>query len=86
MVKNDLAIAADAMTQADRSELFGRLVDAVEDWLEAKGFKPGDFPNGERDEGDEAIICGCDYDDLADRFSEAIGISRYCDELEANPR
>lgn len=36
------------MTQAERSELWGRLIDVVEDWLEEKGFSPKDFPYGSR--------------------------------------
>ena len=36
------------MTQAERSELWGRLIDVVEDWLEEKGFSPKDFPNDDR--------------------------------------
>lgn len=67
------------MTQSDRMELWGRLIDVVEDWLAEKGITEEDIPNEER-EGveDAAIIFGDDYDYLADRFSEVIGISRDC--------
>lgn len=66
------------LTQADRCELFGQLIDVVEDWLEEKGITPEMIPNDEREEGDDsaAIIYGADYDDLADRFSNVLGISR----------
>lgn len=70
----------DNMRQDERAELYGRLVDAVEDFLEEKGFTPKDFPNDDREGGeDEAIIFGEDFDNLADRFAEVIGIPRYCD-------
>lgn len=70
------------MPQDDRAELFGGLVDVVEDWLEEKGFSPKDFPNGDREgDPDEAIIYGEDYDRLADGFAIAIGISRDCPEI-----
>ncbi len=53
------------------------MIDVVEDWLAEKGITEEDIPNAER-EGveDAAIIFGDDYDYLADRFSEVIGISR----------
>lgn len=67
------------MSQSDRMELWGRLIDVVEDWLVEKGITEKDIPNEER-EGveDAALIFGDDYDYLADRFSEVIGISRDC--------
>lgn len=62
-----------AMPQSERAELFGRLIDAVEDWLEEKGITA----NEEREDvEDAAIIYGSDYDDLADRFAAVVGISR----------
>lgn len=65
------------LSQADRCELFGCLIDAVEDFLEEKGITPADITNDEREGADgEAIIYGSDYDDLADRFSEVLGIER----------
>lgn len=66
----------DNMTQADRCELFGLLIDVVEDFLEEKGITPEDIPNIERDSDNDAIIYGSDYDDLATRFSEVLGIER----------
>ena len=66
----------DNMTQADRCELFGLLIDVVEDFLEEKGIIPEDIPNDERDSDNDAIIYGSDYDDLANRFSEVLGIER----------
>ena len=66
------------MSQADRCELFGQLIDVVEDWLENKGITPADIPNNERPDGDDcaAIIYGSDYDKLADQFSVVLGIDR----------
>jgi len=66
------------MSQADKCELFGQLIDAVEDWLESKGITPEDIPNEDRPENDEcaAIIYGSDYDELADAFSNILGIDR----------
>lgn len=69
------------MTQADRNELFGLLIDAVEDFLEEKGITPSDIPNEEREGKDgEAIIYGSDYDNLADRFSAILEIGRDVEE------
>lgn len=81
------------MSQTDRCELFGSLIDVVEDWLESKGIIPADIPNGDRDEDAEsggdgenlAIIYGADYDELADRFSMVLGISRDVEESD-NPQ
>ena len=74
------------LSQDERNELWGRLIDAVEDWLTEKGITPEDIPNPERDEynqeagyeegENEAIIFGSDYDDLANRFADALGIDR----------
>ena len=66
------------MSQADRCELFGELIDVVEDWLESKGITPADIPNPERplDDDSAAIIYGEDYDTLADEFSAVLGIDR----------
>lgn len=74
-----VGLISEDMPQSDRMELWGRLIDVVEDWLAEKGITEEDIPNEER-EGveDAAIIFGDDYDYLADRFSEVIGISRDC--------
>lgn len=65
------------MSQSDRMELWGRLIDVVEDWLTEKGITADAIPNEDRDGvEDAAIIFGDDYDYFADRFAEAIGISR----------
>lgn len=66
----------DNMTQADRCELFGLLIDVVEDFLEEKGITSEDISNDERDSDSDAIIYGSDYDDLTNRFSEVLGIER----------
>lgn len=65
------------MSQSDRMELWGSLIDVVEDWLSEKGITADDIPNDEReDTEDAAIIFGNDYDYLANQFSKVIGISR----------
>lgn len=64
------------MTQSERCELFGVLIDTVEDWLEMKGITTENIPNDEREDEESAIIYGSDYDYLADRFSEILGIDR----------
>ena len=64
------------MSQADRAELFGTLIDVVEDWLEEKGITPEMIPNIEREDENSAIIYGTDYDYLADKFAEVLGIDR----------
>lgn len=67
------------MSQSDRMELWGGLIDVVEDWLSEKGITVDDIPNDDREDvEDAAIIFGDDYDYLADRFAEVIGISRDC--------
>ncbi len=64
------------LSQDDRCELWGCLIDVVEDWLESRGITPDDIPNDDREEGDSAIIYGCDYDILADGFAAVLGIDR----------
>lgn len=64
------------LSQSDRCELFGILIDVVEDWLEEKGVTHDMIPNEERESEDSAIIYGSDYDYLADRFSAILGIER----------
>ncbi len=67
------------MSQSERAELFGCLVDIVEDWLGEKGITTNDIPNAEREDSeDAAIIYGNDYDYLVDQFAATLGISRYC--------
>lgn len=75
-------ILSDELSQQDRCELFGLLIDAVEDWLDEKGITADMIPNDEREDEDSAIIYGSDYDYLADRFSEILGIDR--DVVERN--
>lgn len=66
------------LTNAERAELFGYLIDVVEDFLAEKGITPEDFPNNDREgNDDESIIFGEDYDILADRFANVLGIERY---------
>lgn len=69
----------DKQNCAERAELFGRLIDIVEDWLEEKGITVNYISNAEREDAeDAAIIYGSDYDYLADRFAAILSISRYC--------
>lgn len=72
-----IGLISEEMSQSDRMELWGSLIDVVEDWLTEKGITVEDIPNDEREDvEDAAIIFGDDYDYLADRFAEVIGISR----------
>lgn len=83
--KNPFAVLDD-LSQDERCELWGRLIDVVEDWLTEKGITPEDIPNPERDEynaesgydedQNSVIIFGEDYDDLANSFATALGIDR----------
>lgn len=67
------------MPQSERMELWGCLIDVVEDWLTEKGITAEDIPNEERgDTEDAAIIFGDDYDYFAEQFANVIGISRDC--------
>lgn len=68
------------LSQDERCELWGCLIDVVEDWLESRGITPEDIPNDEREGEGAAIIYGCDYDILADGFAAVLGISRDYDE------
>lgn len=65
------------ISEADKSELIGSLIDTVEDFLESKGITKEDIANGEREAEDEytAIIYGSDYDYLADKFSSTLGMN-----------
>ena len=66
------------MSQSERMELWGGLIDVVEDWLEEKGITTNDIPNEEREDvEDAAIIYGSDYDYLA----AVVGISRDCPDM-----
>lgn len=78
---------SESMLQEEREELWGSLIDVVEDWLEERGFTPYDFPNDDRNfpmNPDEAIIYGDDYDILADGFARVIGIDR--DNVDGNEK
>lgn len=55
----------------------------VEDFLEEKGITKEDITNDEReDDPDATIIYGSDYDELADKFANIIGISRNAEDYE----
>ena len=58
------------LSHTDRTELLGRMVDVVEDWLEKKGMATND----------EAAIKGDDYDYLTEGFAAGLGISIDCTE------
>lgn len=58
------------LSQTDRMELLGRMVDVVEDWLEKKGMATDD----------EAAIKGDDYDYLVEGFAAGMGILCDCTE------
>ena len=75
--KNNKVISND-MSEADKCELLGVLIDVVEDWLDSKGITTDDISNDEREPEDEsaAIIYGSDYDYLSDKFAEILGITR----------
>lgn len=71
------------MPQSERMELWGNLIDIVEDWLTAKGITADDILNeGREGVEDAAIIFGEDYDYFANQFANVIGISR--DFMEVN--
>lgn len=58
------------LSQTDRMELLGRMVDVVEDWLEKKGMATDD----------KATIIGEDYNYLTEGFAAGMGISCDCTE------
>ena len=64
------------MNPDEKCEFFGVLIDVAEDFLDEMGITVEDIPNDEREDEDSAIIYGSDYDNLADRFSEILCISR----------
>lgn len=67
------------MTQEERTELCGVLIDVVEDWLEERGFTPKDFRIVTSQESEGGIIVGSDYDRLAEGFANVIGIQKVTD-------
>lgn len=78
----------DELSQAERCELFGCLIDTVEDWLEEKGVTADIIPNDEREEEEdnEVLIYGSDYDYLADQFSRIVGIERDAESKTENKK
>ena len=68
------------MDHSERMNLFGTMVDIVEDWLESKGITIADIPCEDRDQAIEdgeapedcAIIYGEDYDHLTGEFEELL--------------
>lgn len=54
-------------------ETIGCLIDTVEDWLENKGITPNMIQPNSRDDCD-AIITGDEYDFLAKKFAETLGL------------
>lgn len=68
------------MDHSERMELFGTMVDIVEDWLESKGITRDDIHCEDRDKAiadgeapkDCAIIYGEDYDYLTGEFEKLL--------------
>lgn len=68
----------------DKSQFFGVLIDATEDFLESIGIEVKEIPSEDREQAIEdgedpeglAIIYGEDYDFLADRFTEILELKR----------
>lgn len=58
------------MTNSERLETLGCIIDIFEDFLEEKGI---DIPNDEKEQDDDAaIIYGTDYDNLSDRLEHIL--------------
>ena len=80
---DDYPLPVAITSYSDACETLGVMVDVVEDFLEEKGITKEDIPNDEReDDPDAAIIYGSDYDELADKFANFIGISRNEEDYE----
>ena len=80
---DDNPLQAAITSYSDACETLGVMVDVVEDFLEEKGITKEDIPNDEREnDPDAAIIYGSDYDELADKFANIIGISRNAEDYE----
>lgn len=80
---DDYPLLAAITSYSDACETLGVMVDVVEDFLEEKGITKEDIPNDKReDDPDAAIIYGSDYDELADKFANIIGISRNAEDYE----
>lgn len=78
-------IAAPVTEYSDACNTLGTLIDCVEDFLEEKGVTPEMIPNDEREENPESALIFCDdYDELADKFSTVLGISRNADDYGEN--
>lgn len=68
----------------DKSQFFGVLIDATEDFLESIGIEVKEIPSEDREQAIEdgedpeglAIIYGEDYDFLANSFAESLGLTR----------
>ena len=60
----------------DRAELFGQMIDIIEDFLDDKGITAEDIPNEEREDDVDgenlAIIYGSDYDFLRNQFEHLL--------------
>lgn len=64
------------MSQDERCEFFGVLIDIAEDFLEEIGVTTDWIPNEEREDECSALIYGSDYDDLTGRFAKILGIAK----------
>lgn len=64
------------MTNSDKLEFLGQIIDIFEDFLDEKGVKI-DSPDRDRDSIEDAScsdtnIYGCDYDYLSDRIASTM--------------
>lgn len=72
--KQERYISGD-MIQSERMELWGGLINIVEEWLAEKGITADDISNNKHDDvGNAAIIYGDDYSYLVDQFANYIDI------------
>ena len=67
------------LSNSDRMEMLGCIIDIFEDWLEEKGITAEDIPNPEREENEmdldgenTAIIYGSDYDFLTSQVESVL--------------
>ena len=60
------------MTNSDKLEFIGQIIDIFEDFLDEKGVKI-DNPDRDRDAAcSDTNIYGCDYGDLSDRIESTM--------------
>lgn len=64
------------VTDEQKPELLGEIINVFENFLDEKGITPDMVPNSEREDDDSAIIYGEDYDALADQIAAILNITR----------